>query len=89
MPRAGKPTKAELQLRAQTDKLTTTIVCLRAELENKTGACRRLEILLGEPLAKVDELNGKLEQARAQNRLLDQECERLVEIRLPPPSIAS
>lgn len=85
MPRRPKPTRIELQLRQENDGLRTSICCLRREIENKEGAVGRLEILLRERLAKVDELNAKLEQARAQNRRLDEECERLVEmVRLPP-----
>jgi hypothetical protein len=44
---------------------------------------------LRERLTRIDELNGKLEQARAQNQRLDAENEHLMEmvvemVRLPP-----
>jgi hypothetical protein len=85
-----KPSKAELQLRAEADKLTTTIVCLRRELEDKEGACQRLEILLRERLGRIDQLTGTIDRLRDQNRRLDQECEHLAEmVRLPPPLVAS
>ncbi len=90
MPRRSKPTRAELQLRAEADKLTTTICCLRRELENRDGAVGRLEIVLRERLQRVDELNAKIEQLRDQNKRLDAENDHLVEmLRLPLPLIAS
>ena len=43
-----------------------------------------MEVVLRERLARVDELNAKLEQLRDQNRRLDAENEHLVEmVRLP------
>ena len=89
MPYPSRLPRAQRELIRENDGLKTTIVCLRREIENKEGAVGRLEILLRERLAKVDESNAKLEQARAQNRRLDEECERLVEmVRLPPSIIA-
>ena len=85
MPRPRKPTPTELQLKRENDGLKTTIVCLRREIENRQGAVGRLEFLMRQRSERIDELNGKLEQARAQNRRLDEENERLVEmVRLPP-----
>ena len=75
--RPRQPSSTELRLMRENDGLRTTIVCLRREIENKQGAISRLEILLRERLTRIDELNGKLEQARQQNRKLQQECERL------------
>jgi hypothetical protein len=43
------------------------------------------EYLLLERTERIDELNGKIEQLRDQNRRLDAENEQLVEmVRLPP-----
>ena len=84
MPRPPKPTPAELKLKLENDGLKTTIVCLRRDIESKQGAVGRLEVLMRERMERIDELNGRLEQARAQNRRLDEENERLVEmVRLP------
>jgi hypothetical protein len=79
-----KPT-ATSQLQRENDKLKTTIVCLRRELENRDGAVGRLELLLHERLTKIDALNAKLEQERLRKRQLDAECEHLRDmIRLMP-----
>jgi predicted RNase H-like nuclease (RuvC/YqgF family) len=75
--RPRQPSSTELRLMRENDGLRTTTVCLRREIENKQGAIRRLETLLRERLTRIDELTGKLEQARQQNRKLQQECERL------------
>ena len=85
MPRPPKPTKAELELKRENDKLLMRIIRLRYEVENKQDAVGRLEVRMRERMERIDELNSKLEQARAQNRRLDEENERLVEmVRLPP-----
>jgi len=52
-------------LQRECDSLKTTICCLRRELTDKQRHVGTLEILLRERLAKVDELNAKLEAARA------------------------
>jgi hypothetical protein len=45
----------------------------------------RLQYLLLERTHRIDELNGKIDQLREQNRRLDAEAERLVDmIRLSP-----
>jgi septal ring factor EnvC (AmiA/AmiB activator) len=69
-----------LKLQRENDGLHTTIVCLRRELTDKQGHVSKLEVLLHERLAKVDELNDKLEQARAVNHRLEQECEHLAQL---------
>lgn len=80
-----KPTPAELHLKRENDILKTTIVCLRRELENKQGAVGRLEVLMRERIARIDELTGTIDRLREQNKRLDQENEHLVEmVRLPP-----
>ena len=65
--RPTKPTPAELQLMRENDGLKTTIVCLRRELENREGHVGRLHVLMRERIERIDELNGKIEQLRAQN----------------------
>ena len=67
-------------LERQNNELKTTIVVLRRELENKGGHVERLKFLLRERLTRIDDLNAKLEQARAQIRKLDGECEHLAEL---------
>jgi regulator of replication initiation timing len=44
-----------------------------------------LEVLMRERSQRIDELNGRIERLREQNRRLDAENEHLVEmVRLPP-----
>jgi hypothetical protein len=56
------------------------IIRLRHELETKQGAVGRLEVLVRQRSNRIDELNGKVEQLRHQNRQLDQENESLAEL---------
>ena len=70
----------KLKLKREVDGLKTTICCLKRELENKQGAVGRLELLLHERLDKIDQLNATIDRLRDQNRRLDEEAERLVEI---------
>jgi len=67
-------------LERENGALRTTICCLQRELTDKEGHLGRLRFLLSERLRKIDDLNGKLEQARAQLRKLDSECEHLAEL---------
>jgi chromosome segregation ATPase len=67
-------------LEQENNTLKTTIVCLRRELTDKEGHVGRLKFLLHERLTRIDDLNAKLEQARAQIRKLDGECEHLAEM---------
>jgi predicted nuclease with TOPRIM domain len=55
-------------------------VCLRRDLTDKEGHVGRLQYLLLERTNRIDELNGKIEQLRDQNRRLDAESERLAEM---------
>jgi chromosome segregation ATPase len=75
-----KPTPAELHLIKENDSLRTTIVCLRHELTNKEEHVGRLHVLMRERIERIDELNGKIEQLRAQNKRLDAENEHLAEM---------
>ena len=90
MSRPPKLSKRELEFQRQADSLKTQLVCLRSELAGKQGHVNRLEFLLCERSRRIDELNGKIDALRNQNRRLDAEAERLAEmVRLPPSSIAS
>ena len=56
---------------------------IRTYPHSSAAPVSRLHILMRE---RIDELNGKLEQLRDQNRRLDADNEHLVEmVRLPPP----
>ena len=67
------------------EELRTVIIQLRRQLTNKTNFANGLQLALQECCTRIDELNGKLEQVRAQNRRLDEEAERLAEmVRLAP-----
>jgi hypothetical protein len=69
----------------ENDGLRTEIVRLRHDLADKEGYVGRLEVLMRERSERIDELNGKIDQLREQNRRLDAENEHLVKMgRLPP-----
>ena len=70
-----KPTSAELRLQRQNDGLGIEIVKLRQQLATKERYAGRLEYLLRERLTRIDELNGKIDQLRHQNKKLDAEAE--------------
>jgi hypothetical protein len=67
-------------LEQENNALKTTICCLRREVEIKEGHVGRLQFLLRERLTRIDDLNSRLEQARAQIQKLDGECEHLAEL---------
>ena len=67
-------------LEDERDQLRMDIIRLRHELETKQGAVGRLEVLVRQRSNRIDELNGKVEQLRHQNRQLDQENESLAEL---------
>ena len=62
----------------ENDQLRTDNVRLRRDLTNKTGYAAKLELLLRQRTQTVDELVGKLEQARAQNRRLSERKARTI-----------
>ena len=75
-------------LQKENDGLRTEIVKLRHELTNKQDYAERLEILLRERMERIDDLNGKLEQAREHNKRLKAEAEHLAAIvAAPRPSM--
>jgi hypothetical protein len=67
-------------LERENNELKTAICCLQRELTDKEGYVSKLKFLLRERLTRIDDLNGKLEQARAQIQKLDGECEHLAEL---------
>jgi hypothetical protein len=67
-------------LEQENNALRMTICGLRRELTDKEGYVSRLQFLLRERLTRIDDLNGKLEQARAQIRKLDEENNHLAEL---------
>ena len=69
--------------------LRTEIVKLRHELASRQQYAERLEVLLRERLERIDDLNGKLEQAREQNKRLKAEAEHLAQLVAAPPVNAS
>ena len=78
--RPRKPAPAELQLRREVDGLKTTIVVLKRQLKDREGHVGRLHTLMRERIERIDELNGKLEQLRDQNRRLDEENKHLAKM---------
>jgi chromosome segregation ATPase len=78
-PMPWKP-KPITDLQRQFDAAQLKLLKVNAELEHKTQCVSRLEILVAERHAKIDELNGKLDQLRAANQRLDAEAERLAEM---------
>jgi predicted nucleic acid-binding Zn-ribbon protein len=61
------------------------IVRLRDQLRTKQTALGGLEMLVKQRLETIDRLNHKLEQARAANQRLEQECGYLADmIRIMP-----
>jgi hypothetical protein len=72
-------------LQRQVDTLQFKLMRLNCELFNKTQYAGRLEYLVRKRSERIDELNAKLEQARAQNHKLETECEHLTDmIRIMP-----
>ena len=61
-------------------KLRLVVIQLRREVSCKEGYAAKLELVLHQRLETIDQLNGKLEQSRAQVRRLDAECEHLVQL---------
>jgi hypothetical protein len=68
--------------------LQMALLKARAQLSSKRASAERLEFLLCERMERIDELNGKLEQALEQNRKLEAEAEHLAQVVARPPTIA-
>jgi hypothetical protein len=72
-------------LERENDTLKTIIVCLRADVRNRENQIHRLELVLRQRSERIDELTGKVDRLRDQNRKLDEENEHLCEmVRLSP-----
>jgi hypothetical protein len=59
----------------ENDQLRMVVIQLRHELQTKQTALSGLELALRERSERIDALQGRLEQSRAQCRRLDAECE--------------
>lgn len=75
-----RPSKAELILKREIEKLSTALVCLRTEMAGKDRFVGRLEFLLSQRARRIDDLTGTIQQLRDQNKRLDSEAERLAEM---------
>ena len=72
-------------LEKENNALKTVIVCLRTDVRNREGQIHRLELVLRQRSERIDELTGKVDRLRDQNRKLDEENEHLCEmVRLSP-----
>jgi hypothetical protein len=67
------------QLEQAIDQLRMDNIQLRRQLTTKTNLANGLKLALAERHTKIDALTAKLEQARAENRKLDEENDHLVE----------
>jgi hypothetical protein len=78
------------KLKRENDELGVKLVRLREALDTSERRRQTLEIVLTARLNRIGELNDRLERARAQNRQLDEENDRLAEmVRLAPPANAA
>jgi hypothetical protein len=68
-----------VRLEQAIDQLRTANIQLRRQLTTKTNLANGLKLALAERMQRVDDLNAKLEQAKLQNRKLDEENDHLVE----------
>ena len=72
-------------LEKENNALKTVIVRLRTDVRNREGQIHRLELVLRQRSERIDELTGKVDRLRDQNRKLDEENDRLAEmVRLSP-----
>ena len=77
------------QLKQANDRLSAALIRTREALEISERRRTGLEIALTARLNRISELNDRLERARAQNRALDEENDRLVEmVKLAPADTA-
>jgi hypothetical protein len=75
-----RSSRAELELQREVTTLGLKFLKANSELRTKTIYCQRLEFLLHQRTETIDELYGRLEQARAANQKLEQECEHLADM---------
>ena len=67
------------------DQLRSEIVRLKHDLSNKERFIGRLKFLCRERMTRIDDLNGKVDQLRHQNKLLESEAEHYADmIRIMP-----
>jgi len=65
------------ELKRANDQLSSALIRTREELEISERRRTGLEMILAARLNRIGNLNDQLERVRAQNRQLDEECERL------------
>ena len=84
-----KPRLNPKQLKQTNDRLSAALIRTREALEISERRRTGLEIALTARLNRISELNDRLERAPAQNRALDEENDRLVEmVKLAPADTA-
>jgi hypothetical protein len=71
---------ASSPIERECDQLRSEVSRLRQDLEGKLQFLNRLQFLLRRRTETIDDLTGKLQQARAANQKLDAECEHLAEL---------
>ena len=87
MPWQPRRTPAAVQqLKRSKDALALQLLRVREQLANKEHRVSGLEMILRDRLRRFDELRAKLEQARAANHRLEEECEHLVEMMKQQPA---
>ena len=72
-----KPNPSQTELLHEVTVLSAKLLRANSELRTKTIFIERLQYLLRARTERIDELNGKLQDARAANQQLEQECEHL------------
>jgi hypothetical protein len=76
---AWKPRPLE-PVERECDRLRTEVVRLKHDLESREQFLNRLQFLLRRRTETIDDLTGKLQQARAANQKLDAEREHLAQL---------
>ena len=76
-----------LRLRRQNHELAMRLLRAREELQVSERRRTGLEAILTARLNRIGDLTGRLERAREQNRRLDEENDRLVDIIKLAPSV--
>jgi hypothetical protein len=75
-----RPNIDALKLKRKKDELALRLLRTQEQLQISERRRTGLEMILTARLNRISELNDRLERVRAQNRALDEECERLAEM---------
>jgi hypothetical protein len=74
------------KLRAENSRLTVALARTQEQLQVSERLRKGMAVVLNTRSTRISNLNAKIEQLREQNRQLDQEADRLVEMmKLVPP----